>query len=114
MFRSKLLYFLVLVTAAVAAPAGNTSSITSFVASTTDSIPSSQGASSVSSAPNESETVPPASDDPNFPLWSQDTQEDVEPIRNGTGATQIVPDDIQLDRQNPDLFAPPSTDEGTM
>ncbi|KAL5521751.1 hypothetical protein ACEPAF_2499 [Sanghuangporus sanghuang] len=122
MFKSKLLYLLALVTAVASAPAGSSpslsvsdaTSVTSFAASATESSSSSQKASSVSSAPNESQTVPPASDDPNFPLWSQDTQENVEPIRNGTGATQIVPDDIELDRQNPDLFAPPSSDEGTI
>ncbi|THH07558.1 hypothetical protein EW145_g3296 [Phellinidium pouzarii] len=123
MFSSCLVFFLVLVSSAAAAPAASNASSTSTVATTlpsVSSLPQSVGhatssslkASSVTSALSEAQTVPPASDDPNYPAWSQDTTEIVEPIRAGLGATNIVPDDGQINEQNPDLFAPPTTDEG--
>lgn len=37
-----------------------------------------------------------------------------QPIRGKTGSTNIGPDDVEILRQNPDSFAPPSTDMGTI
>src|SRR4051794_6863489 len=37
-----------------------------------------------------------------------------EPIRDGTGASILGPRNIPLERQNPSLLAPPSTDAGTI
>ncbi|HEY6763044.1 MAG TPA: oxalate decarboxylase family bicupin [Baekduia sp.] len=36
------------------------------------------------------------------------------PIRNGTGATILGPRNVPLERENPDLLAPPATDRGTV
>jgi len=63
-------------------------------------------------APPEFQTVAPASDALNNPGWSQDTDETVEAINGQLGATVIAPDDTELDQQNPDSLAPPSTDSG--
>lgn len=70
--------------------------------------------SAVSMAPPEFQTVTPASDALNNPGWSQDTEESVEAINSQLGATIIAPDDTELDQQNPDSLAPPSTDSGLM
>jgi hypothetical protein len=37
-----------------------------------------------------------------------------EPIRGKTGATSIGPDNTPLNKQNPDSYAPPNTDAGTV
>jgi oxalate decarboxylase len=37
-----------------------------------------------------------------------------QPIRDGAGATDPGPRNVLLDRQNPDLLTPPSTDSGTL
>lgn len=37
-----------------------------------------------------------------------------EPIRGKTGATSIGPDNTPLNKQNPDSYAPPNTDSGTV
>jgi oxalate decarboxylase len=37
-----------------------------------------------------------------------------EPIRDGSGATDPGPRNLQRDRQNPDIIAPPATDSGTI
>ena len=68
----------------------------------------------MSSAPPEFETVAPASDALNNPGWSQDTDEIVEAINGQLGATVIAPDNTELDQQNPDSLAPPTTDSGSM
>lgn len=68
----------------------------------------------VASGPAGTLVVPFASDDPNQPLWSQDTDIDPEPIRGNLGAPIVAPQNVKLDQMNPDLFAPPSTDAGTM
>ena len=68
----------------------------------------------VASGPAGTLVVPFASDDPNQPLWSQDTDIDPEPIRGNLGASVIGPQNVKLDQMNPDILAPPSTDAGTM
>ncbi|KAH7925449.1 putative oxalate decarboxylase/oxidase [Leucogyrophana mollusca] len=69
-------------------------------------------ASSVASAPASTPTVPYASDDPNYPLWNDTSDITPEPIRGSLGATVIGPQNVQLDLQNTDALAPPTTDSG--
>lgn len=88
---------------ALAAPAALDTSSTSTLLS-----------SSTSSAPSEAQTVPPASDDPNYPEWSQDTNATVEAERGTLGATILTDEDIQIEQQNPDSVAPPTTDNGIL
>jgi len=71
---------------------------------------SSQTATSASASP----TVPYASDDLNNPLWNDNSDITPEPIRAPTGATILGPQNIPIELQNPDLFAPPSTDNGAV
>ncbi|KAF9021028.1 oxalate decarboxylase [Hymenopellis radicata] len=72
-------------------------------------------ASSTDSAPASTATVPFASTDPNVPLWNEASDPStVQPIRGGLGAKIMGPDNIPMDLQNPDLFAPPTTDAGTL
>ncbi|THG94982.1 hypothetical protein EW026_g6588 [Hermanssonia centrifuga] len=59
-------------------------------------------------------TVLYASDDPNPILWGPDTSSIPQAIRGSLGATILGPQDVSLDKQNPDLLAPPSTDSGSV
>jgi oxalate decarboxylase len=46
---------------------------------------------------------------------AQPTQTNLpQPVRNGLGATVLGPRNVELERQNPHLFASPDTDEGTI
>ncbi|KAH8116116.1 RmlC-like cupin domain-containing protein [Phellopilus nigrolimitatus] len=114
MFNARFLSFLVFASMTMAAPAVSNSSSSALVESSsvahTVSVPSSS--SSVSSAPSEAQTVTPASDASNYPVWSQDTDDTPEAINGALGNVVAAPDDIQLDQQNPDLLAPPTTDNG--
>ncbi|EPQ32399.1 uncharacterized protein PFL1_00595 [Pseudozyma flocculosa PF-1] len=51
-----------------------------------------------------------------YSLWEQFQREGVlpQPVRGKTGATNYGPDNTEISRQNPDIFAPPSTDHGTI
>ncbi|KAG5636227.1 hypothetical protein H0H81_008734 [Sphagnurus paluster] len=69
---------------------------------------------SVGSAAAATPTVPYIDLNPNFPLWSEDTKEIVSPIRGPLGAAIQGPDNQPIDKQNPDLFAPPTTDHGSV
>ncbi len=72
-------------------------------------------ASSTSVGPSQpSPTVPYASDDPNYWLWNETTTTDPQPERGTLGASILGPQDIAIDKQNPDILAPPTTDSGTM
>lgn len=118
MFNARLLICLVAASVAIAAPAsGNGTLSTSISASSTLSLsstaPSITG-SSISSAPPEEETVSAASDFLNDQAYSQGTTETPEAINGGLGASLIFPDNIALDQQNPDVLAPPTTDQGTV
>jgi hypothetical protein len=71
--------------------------------------------SSVASAPAATQTVPYASDDPNTVLWSPDDKNvQPEPVRGKFGATILGPQNVEIDRQNPDLLGPPTTDHGSV
>ncbi|KAI1784346.1 oxalate decarboxylase [Ganoderma leucocontextum] len=72
-------------------------------------------ATSTSSDPSlPSPTVPYASDDPNYWLWNETTTTDPQPERGKLGANIMGPQNIPIDRQNPDILAPPTTDSGTV
>lgn len=65
-------------------------------------------------APSVAPAVTYASDDPNYPLWGPDSDIIPEPIRGSTGNNILGPQNIPIDLQNPDTFAPPSTDNGAV
>ncbi|KAJ3822937.1 RmlC-like cupin domain-containing protein [Lentinula raphanica] len=70
-------------------------------------------ATSLSSAAGPTPTVPYASTTPNDILWGPDSPHSVpKPFRGKTGASVLGPDNIPIDLENADLFAPPSTDNG--
>lgn len=60
-------------------------------------------------APNIS---PDTDVDANFPLWNADSDIIPQPIRGNLGATIIGPKNKAIELQNPDLLAPPTTDNG--
>ncbi|KAI0642410.1 oxalate decarboxylase [Trametes meyenii] len=64
------------------------------------------------SSAGPSPTVPYASDDPNYPLWSADSNTIPQAQRGTEGATILGPQNVWIDLQNPDTLAPPSTDHG--
>ncbi|EEB99664.1 hypothetical protein MPER_00618 [Moniliophthora perniciosa FA553] len=69
--------------------------------------------SSTSSAPDPDATVPYATTDPNYPLWGPDSSpSEPKPIRGSLGSSVLGPDNPQINLQNPDLLAPPTTDNG--
>ena len=61
-----------------------------------------------------SPTVPYASDDPNYWLWNETTPIIPEPKRGTLGASILGPQNVPIDKQNPDILAPPTTDSGTV
>ena len=67
---------------------------------------------SIASAP--SETVAPASDDPNSLAYPPGTSGPAQPIRGDLGANIIGPQNLPIQQENPDIVAPPSTDSGDM
>lgn len=67
---------------------------------------------SLFNAPNRRSAPPPASN--NGPLLSQFQNEIPQPIRGNKGATILGPQNVPLDRENPDFLASPSTDSGTV
>lgn len=71
-------------------------------------------ATSTSDGASPSPTVPLASDDPNFWLWNETTTTDPQPERGSLGASILGPQNVAIDRQNPDILAPPTTDQGTV
>ncbi|KZT13247.1 oxalate decarboxylase [Laetiporus sulphureus 93-53] len=75
---------------------------------------SSPAADVVLSAAEPSATVRLASDNANNVLWSTTSGGDPQPIRGSLGATILAQQNVDLDRQNPDALAPPTTDHGTI
>ena len=62
-------------------------------------------------------TVLPVSDDPNYPLWNSaaSTSPTIpQSVRGSLGGNFIAQENVPLGLQNPDLFAPPSTDHGSV
>ncbi|KAI0926167.1 hypothetical protein AcV5_008697 [Taiwanofungus camphoratus] len=76
------------------------------------SVASGGAGTAVSSATEPSETAPLASNNPNGITWSVTADADPQPIRGSLGATILGPQNVELDKQNPDLLAPPTTDAG--
>ncbi|THG96263.1 hypothetical protein EW026_g5538 [Hermanssonia centrifuga] len=70
--------------------------------------------STAASAAAPISTVPYASNNPNEITWSPTTDSDPQPIRGSLGASILGPNNLPIDRQNPDLLAPPTTDAGTV
>ena len=93
-------------------PVGDGYLATSVVELSSSSMTSSSTAAAT--AASASPTVPYASDDPNYWLWNDTTTEDPQPIRGSRGASILGPQNIPLDKQNPDLLAPPTTDSGSV
>lgn len=56
----------------------------------------------------------PASQDPNDSLMDEFQNGQPEPIRGNLGAKILGPDNLPLDRLNPDLIMPPTTDHGSV
>ena len=83
--------------------------------STSVSLSASKTATETSDSPAQpSPTVPYASDDPNYWLWNETTTEVPQPERGTLGANIQGPQNVEIDRQNPDILAPPTTDSGTV
>ncbi|QRV88483.1 oxalate decarboxylase [Ceratobasidium sp. AG-Ba] len=88
--------------------ASHSSSAATRTTSTTGS------ATSTTSSSFPTQTVAYASDDPNESFFDKFQSERPEPIRGSTGANILGPQNVELDRQNPDILAPPSTDSGSV
>jgi hypothetical protein len=59
-------------------------------------------------------TVPYASDDLNESFLDKFQIENPEPIRGTKGTKILGPQNVEIDRQNPDLLDGPSTDSGAV
>ncbi|KAF8151249.1 oxalate decarboxylase [Mycena galopus ATCC 62051] len=90
------------------APASSASAVSSVLSLASSPVPD---ASSTATAVEATATVPFASTNPNVPLWSPESK-DPAPIRGSLGATILGPSNIPVEQQNPDLLAPPTTDNG--
>ena len=68
-------------------------------------------------APAPASTVAPASSNPNAQLWNANSpvaSNVPQPIRGTLGANILAQQNVPLALQNPDLFAPPTTDHGVV
>ena len=75
--------------------------------------------SATSSAPSSTPTVPYASNDYNDVLWGPESNIVPQPIHPVTGAlslggTILGPENVPIELENPDLLAPPTTDNGAL
>jgi len=69
--------------------------------------------SAPSAAPAATPTVPYASDDPNYGLWTANSIDaNPQPVRGGLGADLLGPQNIPLELENSNTLAPPTTDNG--
>jgi len=97
---SRLLFTLLLAQLVASAPAASSSTVV-------------QEASSTVSGIDATATVPLSTTDPNQELWGPDSNPSVPaPQRNKLGASIIGPSNPELELQNADLLAPPTTDSG--
>ena len=96
--------------ASVVTSDASSSAFTTEASSTSISV-SSTGTSSAAAA---TETVPYASDDPNAPLWNENSTTTPQAERGTLGATIMGPHNVPIELQNPDFLAPPSTDSGSV
>ncbi|KAH9889525.1 oxalate decarboxylase [Cubamyces lactineus] len=104
-------------------PLSNVSAFSATSSSTATSSPvsisttqgsSGVGTSTASSVAAPSPTVPYASDDANYWLWNETTKTDPQPERGKLGANILGPQNVPIDKQNPDILTPPTTDQGTV
>ncbi|KAH9945435.1 oxalate decarboxylase [Epithele typhae] len=96
---------------AISTSAVSSSAISSSLAS---SAPASSTGSATSTAIGSTETVPYASDDPNYPAWNETSTTDPEAVHGSLGASILGPQNVPVALQNPDLLAPPTTDSGSV
>ncbi|GAB1521075.1 hypothetical protein RhiTH_004166 [Rhizoctonia solani] len=98
------------------APAAADAKSSTTIKATATSVSSS--ASTVPSPTSDSSlpvpTVPYASDDLNESYLNKFQNELPEPIRGAAGAKLLGPQNVPIDRQNPDFLASPSTDNGAV
>lgn len=85
-------------------------------ASSTSTVSTATGTSTGTgtSPPAASATSPLISLDPNNPVWDSTFTGPFDAIRGELGATIIGPNNPNIAQQNPDLFAPPTTDAGSV
>ncbi|KAG8748334.1 hypothetical protein FRC11_012031, partial [Ceratobasidium sp. 423] len=102
------------------APAADANASTTTKSAST-AVSSSIVVSSASTAPSATTdssipvpTVPYASDDLNESYLDKFQNELPEPIRGTKGIKLLGPQNVELDRQNPDLLASPGTDDGAV
>lgn len=77
--------------------------------------PAAPASTPTTSSISPSPTVPYASDEANVETYPQNANmSDPEPIRGTLGASVLSTPNTPLELQNPSLFAPPTTDHGTM
>ncbi|QRW22657.1 oxalate decarboxylase [Rhizoctonia solani] len=88
------------------------SSLTTDTALTSVSTPVTSSTTAGAALP--SPTVPYASDDPNGSYLNRFQSGTPEPERGAAGGSIMGPQNLPLERQNPDLLAPPTTDSGTV
>ncbi|KAF7317258.1 Oxalate decarboxylase [Mycena chlorophos] len=106
-----------------AAPASSISSVASQASASASTIgtastavfesSSTPAGTETSSAAESTATVPYASTNPNYVMWGLDNGTPA-PIRGSLGASIIGPANVPMEQENPDLFAPPTTDAGTV
>ncbi|KAJ7788233.1 oxalate decarboxylase [Mycena olivaceomarginata] len=118
------LYLAACVSSAPASSASAVSSVPSVSSPASSSVPAASSSvpaasssvpavSSTASAAEPSATVPFAGTDPNLPLWSPDSGTPA-PVREGLGAPILGPENVPLEQENADIFAPPTTDSGSV
>ncbi|QRW25028.1 spherulin-1A protein [Rhizoctonia solani] len=96
------------------APAADTKPSATKDSSTTIFSSKSAGPSPTTDSLYPSPTVPYASEDLNESYLDKFQNELPEPIRGSRGANILGPQNVELDRQNPDILAPPTTDSGSV
>ncbi|KAK7690961.1 hypothetical protein QCA50_006064 [Cerrena zonata] len=84
------------------------SSVAPSVVAPSSTLPIQSSGSSTASLVEPSATVAPIADDPNNVVST------IAPMRGSLGASVLGPNNQPLNIQNPDLLAPPSTDQGTV
>ncbi|KAJ1305612.1 hypothetical protein OPQ81_000609 [Rhizoctonia solani] len=103
--------FLAIFTGALGAP---TPAVDMNRASSTVSPLKSTNPSPTADSNYPSPTVPYASDDLNESYIDKFQNKIPEPIRGSAGANVLGPQNVELDHQNPDLLAPPTSDSGSV
>ncbi|KAI0671693.1 oxalate decarboxylase [Trametes maxima] len=102
------------VSSAASSAFATASSAVSSAFASAGSVASDVHRSSTASSPPASATVAFASDDPNGPLWNEESKSTPEAIRDTFGSNILGPQNVPIALQNPDLLAPPTTDEGSV